>query len=105
VLWPWGASSRSRGSYNPYAPILEAAVDVVRDHWQSPVTVFEFTTWDESLRQQVHEELLRAREVILRTGAVGRRALRAAVLDLHIVPVEVGSADVPPADHGGQRSR
>jgi len=90
VLWPWGASSRSTGSYNPYAPILEAAVDVVRDHWQSPVTVLEFTTWDEDLRQQVHEELLRAREVILRTGAVGRRALRAAVLDLHIVPVEVG---------------
>jgi len=105
VLWPWDASSRSMGSYNPYAPILEAAVDVVRDHWQSPVTVFEFTTWGRepppagargtppgSRGHPAHGRGRAARA----SGCRSRLAHRAG---------RGGSADVPPADHGGQRSR
>lgn len=90
VLWPWGARSRANSSYNPYAPVLEAAVQVVRDHWQSPEKVIEFAEWDESVRDSVHDVLLDRRELILRTTALGRRALRAAILDLLTVPIEVG---------------
>lgn len=90
VLWPWGERTRSAGTYNPYAPILEPVLDVVRDHWSTPVQVIEFRAWDDEVRRQVHDELLRGREAILRVPVVARQALRSAILDLNTVPIEVG---------------
>lgn len=90
VLWPWGESTRSVGSYNPYAPVLAAAVDVVRDHWSPPVTVLDITTWNDEERRTVHTELVRAREAIVRVRSNERAQLRQAILDLNTVPVEVG---------------
>jgi hypothetical protein len=90
VLWPWGESTRSVASYNPYAPVLAADVDVVRDHWSPPVTVLDITTWNDEERRTVHAELVRAREVIVRVRGTERSQLRKAILDLNTVPVEVG---------------
>lgn len=90
VLWPWGESTQSAMSYNPYAPILASAVDVVRDHWDPPVKVMDLEGWSDDLRAQVHEELARDREVILRVPAVKRNTLREALIDLTTIPVEVG---------------
>ena len=90
VLWPWGESTRSVASYNPYAPVLATAVDVVRDHWSPPVTVLDITTWNDEERRTVHAELVRAREAIVRVRNTERAQLREAILDLNTVPVEVG---------------
>jgi hypothetical protein len=90
VLWPWGGSTRAAGSYNPYAPTLEPDLQVVRDHGSTTVRVIEFAVWDEEVRRQVHDELLRGREAVLRTPATGRPAVRSAILDLNTVPSEVG---------------
>jgi hypothetical protein len=90
VLWPWGESTRSVSSYNPYAPVLAAVVDVVRDHWSPPVTVIDITTWNDEERRTVHAELVRAREAIVRVLSPERAELRQAILDLNTVPVEVG---------------
>jgi len=105
VLWPWGESAQSVASYNPYAPILAATVDVVRDNWAPPIQVIDIGTWTDQARQQVHDELVRAREVIVRVAAVERRTLRTALLDLTTVPVEVGPLMFHPqvtavSDHG-----
>ena len=90
VLWPWGESTRSVASYNPYAPVLATAVDVVRDHWSPPVTVLDVSTWTDEERRTVHAELIRAREAIVRVRSTDRAQLREAILDLNTVPVEVG---------------
>jgi hypothetical protein len=90
VLWPWGESTRSVASYNPYAPVLSTTADVVRDHWAPPVTVQDVTTWTESERRAVHAELVRSRELIVRVRTTDRGLLREAILDLNTVPVEVG---------------
>ncbi len=90
VLWPWGESTRSVASYNPYSPVLTTAVDVVRDHWIFPVTVLDIAAWTDDERRTVHAELVRAREVIVRVASTDRAQLREAILDLNTVPVEVG---------------
>lgn len=90
VLWPWGESTRSVASYNPYAPVLATSVDVVRDHWSPPVTVLDVTTWNDEERRTVHAELVRSREAIVRVRTTERAQLREAILDLNTVPVEVG---------------
>ncbi|MET3962801.1 hypothetical protein ABIE44_002735 [Marmoricola sp. OAE513] len=90
VLWPWGESIRSVASYNPYAPVLATAVDVVRDHWSPPVAVLDIASWNDEERRTVHAELVRAREAIVRVHSAERSQLRRAILDLNTVPVEVG---------------
>ncbi|GAA1546983.1 protein DpdJ [Kribbella lupini] len=90
LLWPWGESTRSVASYNPYAPFLATAVDGVRDHWSPPVTVLDVTTWNDEARRTVHVELARSREAIVRVRKTERGQLREVILDLNTVPVEVG---------------
>ncbi|CAB4966649.1 unannotated protein [freshwater metagenome] len=90
VLWPWGRLARSNGSFNPFSDGSSGSFALLRQHWQAPVPSLEFSTWNDEQRDAVHVLLRDKGEVMLRTRSADRRELRAAVLDLHTAPIEVG---------------
>ena len=90
VLWPWGGSARGARSFNPYAGPLKGAVDLLRQHWRSPVEVIEFDQWTAEVRSDMHQQLRGTAEVVLCTPTASRSVLRKALLDLQTNPIEVG---------------
>lgn len=90
VLWPWGRSARDARSFNPYAGSLDGAVDLLRQHWRSPVEVFELDQWTAEVRWDLHQRLRDTAELVLCASPLRRRALRTALLDLQTNPIEVG---------------
>ena len=90
VLWPWGRSARSNALYNPYSGPVGGAIELLRQHWQLPVAVLEFSHWDEDRRVEIHENLREHGEVVLRVPSPLAPTLRAALIDLQTIPVEVG---------------
>ena len=90
VLWPWGESTRSVASYNPYAPVLAAAVDVVRDHWSPPVTVWTSRPGTTRNGAGARRTGARSRGDRARPQHASARSCAQAILDLNTVPVEVG---------------
>jgi hypothetical protein len=90
VLWPWGPSASSTGSFNPYADGSAGSFALLRQHWQMPVPCLEFSTWDDERREAVHDLLREKGEVLLRTRSADRSHLRSALIDLHTGPIEVG---------------
>ena len=90
VLWPWGRSARSSGSFNPYVDRVGRSIGLLREHWRSPIEIFEFVEWDDDRRTEVHELLRDSGEVLIRVPAGARRSLRTALVDLQTTPVEVG---------------
>jgi hypothetical protein len=90
VLWPWGRSARLRRSFNPYVLRDEGSIELVRQHWQLPIEIFQFSNWNQDCRAEVHMLLRSHGELLLRVPSEFRRSLRAALIDLHTTPVEVG---------------
>jgi hypothetical protein len=90
VLWPWGRSARSRRSFNPYVVRGEGSIELVRQHWQLPIEIFQFSDWNQDSRAEVHTLLRDHGELLIRVPSGSRRSLRAALIDLHTTPVEVG---------------
>ena len=90
VLWPWGRSARPAGSFNPYAPPIDPAVDHLRAAWKSPIRTFDIQHWNAEVRDEVHSLLRDGGELFLASDVVARRTLRTALLDLETIPIEVG---------------
>lgn len=90
VLWPWGRGARSQRSYNPYSDDVAGSIELLRDHWHSPIDVITLTGWDDVTRDDVHARLRTNGELLLRVVVADRAVLRLALIDLHTTPVEVG---------------
>jgi len=90
VLWPWGQLVRPTEFFNPYADSAVRSIELVRRNWNTPVEVFELTEWNETTRSEVHDSLRASGELLLRTPVRLRRILKAALVDLQTVPIEVG---------------
>jgi hypothetical protein len=90
VLWPWGRSARSNDLFNPYSGHGGGAIELLRNHWQLPTRVLEFSQWDEARRSEVHENLRDHGEVVIRVPNPLTASLRAALIDLQTIPIEVG---------------
>lgn len=90
VLWPWGRSARGLRSFNPYSGALDGAVDLLRQHWHSPVEFVQLDQWSDQVRSDLHTRLRDAAELVLCTPIATRGTLRTALLDLQTTPIEVG---------------
>jgi hypothetical protein len=90
VLWPWGSSVQSTGYFNPYVDRVGRSIETLRRQWRPSVQICEFSDWNDDRRVQVHDLLRSNGEVILKVPTASRRSLRAALLDLQVMPVEVG---------------
>ena len=104
VLWPWGQAVASNEFFNPYADNAIRSVQLVRQHWRTPIEILELSEWDDSPRTQVHDILRERGELVLRTAVALRGVLRAAIIDLQTVPVEVGPLWCYPEVLGVQNS-
>lgn len=90
VLWPWGSAVQSSGYFNPYVHRVGRSIEALRHHWRAPVERCEFSDWSDARRVEVHDLLRANGEILLEVPTASRRSLRAALLDLHTAPVEVG---------------
>jgi hypothetical protein len=90
VLWPWGRSARSSRSFNPYVARGEESIELLRRHWQLPIEIFQFSEWNQDRRTEIHTLLRDHGELLIRVPSASKRSLRAALIDLHTMPVEVG---------------
>ncbi len=90
VLWPWGRAARGARSFNPYGDSLAGAVDLLREHWRSPVEFIELGQWTDQVRSDLHQLLRDSGELVLRAPTANRKVLRTALLDLQANPIEVG---------------
>lgn len=91
VLWPSGVSSQTDLGFNPFAPVLRGDLAAVRAHVDLAPASVELTGWGADARAAVHQALQDHGHIALVARAVHRPLLRAAVLDLQVTPVEVGS--------------
>lgn len=90
VLWPWGSDVQSSGLFNPYVGHVGRAIEPLRLRWQAPTETVAFSEWNDDRRHEVHNLLRTNGEIIVMAPVASRRELRKALLDLAVVPVEVG---------------
>ena len=90
VLWPWGQSVGSTDFFNPYADWPIRSIELLRQHWHTPVDTFDINEWDAAIRSEVHDLLRGNGELVLRAPIGLRRTLKTALTDLQTTPVEVG---------------
>lgn len=90
VLWPWGRGARGARSFNPYSRSVDGAIDLLRQHWRSPVEFVDLEAWSDQVRSDLHARLRDSAELVLRAPLAARRTLRTALLDLQTMPIEVG---------------
>lgn len=88
VLWPWAESASLANLYGPY---LESSFAAIRAHVVLGPFAFDVVPWSDERREELHEVLREHGEVVLCAGHDDRAALRAAVVDLQVWPVEVGA--------------
>ena len=91
VLWPWGTGLQPDLTYNPYAKDLHPRLSYLRQYVEFEALTIEITEWNEQTRSDVHESLRTTGELRLVATKSQRRALRAAMIDLQDLPVEVGA--------------
>jgi hypothetical protein len=103
VLWPWGEAV-DQTSANPYAPRLAASLRTVRAHVTIGPAVLDLVAWTEEFRDRLHLALREHGELVVRAAVPDRAALRAALLDLQVNSVEVGSLLCHPAVVGVDES-
>jgi hypothetical protein len=65
-------------------------VELLREHWHSPVETLDVADWNSEIRADAHERLRAHGELLVRVPIALKRVLRTALIDLHTVPVEVG---------------
>lgn len=103
VLWPWGEAV-NQTSANPYAPRLAASGRTVRAHVNIGPAVLDLVAWTDECRDRLHLALREHGELVVRAAVPDRAVLRAALLDLQMNPVEVGSLLCHPAVVGVDES-
>lgn len=88
VLWPRGDATAPVNLYGPY---LEPSFAAIRTHVDLTPSTFYVAEWNSQCRSDLHNALREYGEVVLSAKHDDQAALRTAVVDLQVQPVEVGA--------------
>ena len=96
VLWPFGSDAKPTGVGNPYADLPPLDFPALRENTNFAPPQVVINEWNIGSRNSVHEVLVTTGEVRLIFPSTACNAIRSALLDLQIVPIEDGTMFVHP---------